>query len=89
MISNQHIAIRHHTDKSDGPPLTMLTWPAGAGLPRVGESLCWGNHGGGRAVGRVTTVFHEHVLKSKTSGESDMGSTKTAEVNVTIWVAVL
>lgn len=84
MISNQHITIYHRNDRrADAVPLTMLTWPAGAALPRKHESVIWFTATGERRCGVVFEVSHEHRLKG-----SDDTNKVTPDVGVTLWVEV-
>lgn len=84
MISNQHITIYHRNDRrADAVPLTMLTWPAGAALPRRHESVVWFTAEGERRCGEVFEVSHEHRLRT-----SNAHSMSTPDVSVTIWVEV-
>jgi hypothetical protein len=71
MLSNQFIHIvEHKTDET----FTLLTWPAGASIPKVGERVVYYNKEQERRSVIVKEVEHEHLIK-------DHG---TVEINVTL-----
>lgn len=78
MLSNQSITIRRHGTDS---MLSMLTWPAGASIPKVGEHIVYYTANNGRQVGLVKRVEHEHVLR-----DNEKSNEVTAEINISIWV---
>lgn len=73
MLSNQSVALLQNIS---GNILSMLTWPAGASLPKVGEDVVYYHKGKDRTIGTVKKVEHEHLIK-------DGGA---PEINVTIWL---
>jgi hypothetical protein len=82
MLSNQSIAIYHYKKENpnDSDILTMLTWPAGASIPKIDEHICY-HEERGPVYGIVRKVEHEHVLKY----HNDLVG-GTPEVNVSIWI---
>ena len=83
MLSNQSITIRRHSEKDndDGHILTMLTWPAGASIPKIDERVVYYTEKDGQVDGVVRQVEHEHVLKER----NDLIGA-TPEINITIWL---
>lgn len=72
MLSNQSITLLRH---GSSEIITMLTWPAGASIPKIGEHVVYYNTKQERRTGLIKKVEHEHVLNEG-----------TATINVTLWI---
>ncbi len=84
----QCISVRNYNDQSDGPPRTMLNWPAGHELPRGGDTLVYFNSTGARFEGTVTHLSHEH--RHIPASKHEIGGTPVTiavpDVTTTVWV---